>query len=391
MLGRLQIALSILAASIGTRISVAQNALDDHPVAPAEYQFIADTLKLDENQRITLATLYDGSQAAFKAEAQRLHDQRQKYKKAQVEKTPDENQLREEFFQGIVDFMSFKREFDRSFMADVRALLSKDQMRQHWPVVERAHRRNLLRVLYPDTATVWNHADLIRCVKDAKLAPEAEQSISPRLLEYEIKLDEILIQRERFFWSANGTYLNPSNNDAEQNAQLIAKNAAELNKKHAKILLAALPDEEARKLEIRIYGAAYTHLYGSLICEEANALPKALQLENLRPDQRQDLEELDKKWQSDLADFRRRGRAAYDRADADMLTIHPAERRAFKGDLKLDPAFKAWVDVSTWHAELSKNFAARMRKILTPEQQRTLLPPAQPAIDPKTAAERGAR
>ncbi len=177
---------------------------------------------------------------------------------------------------------------DRQVMDDIKTSLKADQAGR-WESFERFMRREKL---LPRGRLSGESVNLFAVVDEAGLSKEQIKAITPLLDEYELRLDEALKKRSDFLAQNEGKVLAAiQNSDAKGIEALAAKgidlrNAVRDANEQSRVAIAgALPPEEAQRFTQAALAAGYSRVYRPTRAERA--FDKALKLEDLSPDTRE--------------------------------------------------------------------------------------------------------
>ncbi len=152
-------------------------------------------LKLDDTQQALAQAFLDGYESSFRAQSEKFRDQMNRLRE-EMEQSVSRNEdwrARIEPFRALMAEARQQREqLGAEFISNVKSVLHEDQA-QHWPVFERAMRRQQA---IPRGLISGERVDLFRIIEGLRLDEAQRSPIDPVLSEYDVQLDQALQARE---------------------------------------------------------------------------------------------------------------------------------------------------------------------------------------------------
>ncbi|MDX2130673.1 MAG: hypothetical protein SFY69_01315 [Planctomycetota bacterium] len=281
------------------------------------------------------------------------------------------------------EFRAKSQAMEKSFFEDVHALLSPEQ-EDRWVKVERMRRREVgLRA----GTLAGESVDLSDLVASLSLAPEEAASIAPTLDEYEADLDRHMQERARLMADEREFSLSPRGGDPEEGMRRMQesmKAGRELgvkirgtNEQYARRVASMLREEPRQAFERELQKRSFPLVYRQ--SRVSRELEGALALDDLRPEQRDDLRALREQYERDAgaANDRWAGaiREAEQQENAGAIATPMGVMRISMGD---EP--EGLVEARKARRAVDEQASTRLRSILTPGQLERL---------PKASEERG--
>lgn len=193
-----------------------------------------------------------------------------------------------------------RKRLDESFMGDVRALLSDEQAAK-WPRVEMTLRRDqLLR----RGMLSGERVDLFRLVDDLKLGDEARRPVNEVLSNYEADLDRELVKRDAFTEKVMSQMDQLRDDPAKAQAMLEEGRGAgvrvrDVNRRYARLIGDMLPMESKAAFDAAFQRESFPTVYRESAVTRGVSV--AMGLEDLTPEQRTKIMELNDKYTREAA------------------------------------------------------------------------------------------
>lgn len=274
-------------------------------------------------------------------------------------------------WEGIRDqmqvFQARRQEMEKTFMADVRSVLTADQL-ERWPKVERAHnrsrhlRRGLIR---------GERVDLIEVVEDMDIDSASREAIDPILESYEIELDRQLMKRVEQYsegWEEFGELRRDGDMEGIQKLMEKGRDASlrvkQVNDRFARQIAGLLPDDQQQAFSSAVNMAVFPDVYRPR--QSRRAIDAAGQFVDLNEDQSARIRALSET-------YARRDAAV----NAKLVeTLEEEEENAtfedmFRRGRDDGPAGELWREKRTLDRETLED----LKEILTPEQVERLPEP----------------
>lgn len=347
----------------------------------------AKLLALDDAQRQAVDALHEAYSQATSAAGREMADKMREFEAAM--KDGDFEAMHGKLPAIMEDHRRKSAELEKTFLDDIKAVLTPEQADQQWPRVERLRKREQ----WLRTGVLsGSNVDLTLVLDNLKL-PDAERArLEPTIGQYEQDMDRLLtdVQRahdDRAAKRAKDEGGRPADREGrrvimfndetfqvDQKAQREeSARIKELNQRYARLLAADLPEDLRAKLEEQFKVASFRQIYRESTAERK--LAAAEKFDDLTPTQRQRLSDL-------AANYRRQARAANDRwatvqerAEADgkatggggmgMMVFNGGESQP--EDLR---------EARQARRDLDKQFDSDLEGLLTPEQKDRLPKPA---------------
>lgn len=152
-------------------------------------------LKLDDTQQALVQAFLDSYETSFRAQSEQFRDQMNRLRE-EMEQSVSRNenwQARIEPFRALMSEARQARErLGTELIDNVKSVLHEDQA-EHWPVFERAMRRQQV---IPRGLISGERVDLFRIIEGLRLDESQRAPIDPVLAEYDLQLDQALQARE---------------------------------------------------------------------------------------------------------------------------------------------------------------------------------------------------
>ncbi len=248
----------------GGRGGMMGGAMGDLPatITRRELSGYADLLRLNSDQKEAATTLFEGYQAAIRAQADAMEENRRSIgeKFREGDREGGMQLMREQ----MTKMRDERAKIEKSFTSDLQALLTPDQTGQ-WAKFERTRRRD---------ATIargrlsGEGVDLVRVLDDAALDADAKAKAQPVLEEYEDALDKELTRRNSAYDAAREAMSkafqegNPeSGQKAMEEARAAGVKVRDLNRTYARRLMDVLPEEKKIALDLAVKKASFPRVY----------------------------------------------------------------------------------------------------------------------------------
>lgn len=244
-------------------------------------------LGFDEAQREAALALYDGMIAEQQEAAAKLRESIANSTREAREGNAT-FRLDGDFATRIRDQIQARQAREDSFVADLRALAT-DAQAERWAGVERAIRRD--RSL-PRGRLAGERVDLVKIA--AELSPPgatASPDVASILARYEAEIDRAIVERDKRAAEMRGVARGDENAQALREKANEAREALrDVNRKYARQIAAALPEQEAAKFTQAVAERSYPQIYGP--SHASKSLDAALKMDDLTAEQRQTIEAL---------------------------------------------------------------------------------------------------
>jgi hypothetical protein len=218
--------------------------------------------------------------------------------------------------------------------------------------------------------------NLFAVIDEAGLTPEQIEAIQPLLNDYEFRLDEALKRRNAFMAQNEVKALKAiQEGDAKSMEQLaermidLRNSVRNVHEEFRTLIVAALPPEDAQRVEKAALLAAYGRVYRPTRAERAFEV--AMKLEDLTPDQRKAVEELVSLYGIEVQGLNQRIAASIRKSEPDRMKQEAVRAsgllngasRFFDGPPE-DPAEALFEK----RGEMTDGYVKRLSAMLTPEQ-----------------------
>jgi len=253
-------------------------------------------LHLDKDQSDSAAALYDGYSTAFRTATRDFTTESRRIREADAPKSPELAEHTAAAFKAKTDRQAA---LEKSFLSDLRALLTTDQEKS-WPSVERARRRELvLRGVISGESI-----DLIQIVDSLRLTPDESTPLAEPLTSYELDLDRALLDKDRILkdekpFDALNEFNSVSLMKRTTQTRDFGLTIRDLNDRHARQIEATLPEPRRAAFRTAVHTAGFPSVYAT--SHGSKLLAAAAKLADLDPAQREKLESLRKTYERDLA------------------------------------------------------------------------------------------
>lgn len=272
-------------------------------------------LGLDDAQQQAVAALHEAYTESNRAAGKQMSEKMRELEGAL--KDGDMDVVHEKMPAVMEEHRRRTGELEKSFLDDLRAVLTNEQLESNWPRVERLRKRDQ----WLRTGVLsGSNVDLTTLVEDLKLPAADRERVQPTLEQYEQDMDRALteVQRahdERAAKNDNGgrrmeggrrmIMFDNENFQAQQKSQREESGRIkELNQRYARLLAADLPEELRGKLEEQFKFASFRQIYRESTTERK--LAAAEKFDDLTPEQRERLRGISES-------YRRQARSANDR------------------------------------------------------------------------------
>lgn len=238
-------------------------------------------LKLSEDQKDAAQTLFEGYQAELKSADEAAQTKRREA----MEKFRDNQDpsVFESMRESMQKAQEQRTKAEKSLLTDLQSLLTKDQQSQ-WDGVERAYRRDqgLKR-----GRLSGERMDVTRLVEEAKLDDKTAAAVGPVLEQYESALDHELATRNAVYDEIEkkvGDIMRSGNMEDAQKELDRARDAGlkvrDLNKRFARQVLEALPEDKRPEFSTQIKRATQPNVYrDSVLTRQLDAAAKFADLD----------------------------------------------------------------------------------------------------------------
>lgn len=205
-----------------------------------------------------------------------------------------------------LDFQQFTRKLRDGMTADLKMILSEEQM-PRWERMERKFRRDHeLSQNYYMGMVSGVKVDLSKIVSEMELPEDVFAPVDEDLISYEIELDRSLVEMRKFIDEIEGKAR--EGYDFEENMEEMTKaftRGMEMmttirgtNQRHAEKIESLLPEDLRTKFRAAFNKEAYPEIYG--MNKVSVALERSLGMEDLRDDQRERLLTIKEQYEREL-------------------------------------------------------------------------------------------
>lgn len=329
-----------------------------------------DRLKLSDEQNVTVEALFEAYQTQFAADAKVARDQ--------VEALREEARQAQDpsIFQDIMAerqaFAKKRTAMEKSFFADVQAVLNEQQMSE-WPRIERDRRREqtLGRGLI-----AGERVDVVRLVEDMDLSPEQMTSVQPILDQYKDDLDRELITRNELLEEGQSRmreFMQAAMGGGEENPDLeklvtrgrdAGMRVRDVNRKYARQIEGVLPEEKkaafAAEVKRESFPMIYRPMYGTRVLDAAD------KMEGLTDTQKTSLASIRDTYTRDMSALQSQMEKAMEDEQANF-SLATMRQRGFGGMMNGPMA-----DLDKQRRELDTTTFEKVKGVLTPEQAEKL-------------------
>lgn len=319
----------------------------------------ADFLGLDEEQKGMVGLLFEGYSTRTRQIGEEVRTRmREARDRAEGGGGPGGwDGMRESFEKVRAD----RVEAEKSFLADVKALLTEEQA-EKWPDLERTMRRE--RTVSRGRMS-GERADVIRIIDDLKPTPEVRAQIDPVLTQYAVDLDRELIARNEVYddvMSQVGEMFRNGDPETAQAAMEKARAAStrlrDLNRRYAREVQTLLPDEQRQAFDAAFKRASFPQVYRESYAERS--MTAAMGFADLSEDQQERLAGLQANYRRDANAVNDRLAAATEKSEEEFNI-----RQMFRREGGDDGPQR---DLRQQKRDLDRTTLEALRKVLTPEQ-----------------------
>ncbi len=234
----------------------------------AELDRMISALHLDDTQTALVDSLYQGFRDSYQEASD---DSRQQMRDA-FQEMRDSGDWQGAASTGIKfarQWQTQSESLEQSFFADVKSVLTKDQLGQ-WPRYEREwRRRNSLRSGGQPGALAGENIDLFQIVEQIDLTDEEQQTIDPVLEAYATELDPALITRDRAMTdmtAASSSMLEGKTTSEEleskfKNLQRTHVQIRDTNDRYVQLLVSQLGPEKGEALQKEYLQRSFRGIY----------------------------------------------------------------------------------------------------------------------------------
>jgi Spy/CpxP family protein refolding chaperone len=336
------------------------------PLTTRQVERYADLLGLTKDQRETLMVLHEAYAEQARATQAKSRETMRSLGE-QMRESEDREGLMAKMQAAMREARDARREQDRSFNADIQAILTPAQAAK-WPKVERMQRRE---VSMRRGLMSGERVDLVELVAQTKVQRD---ELAPVLELYEEELDRELIRRNEW-QDKQMERMNELRRDGDFEAiqKLIEEGRGltvkvrDVNRKYARQIAEMLPEDQRATFEAGFKRASFPDVYRpSPVSEQLEA---AMKLRDLTPEQREKLEALRASHEKATAALNDKLASAIEQAEM-SFDIRNLGRRGPDED---SPA----ATLRREKRELNRTTGESLRKVLTPEQMSKLPRPGE--------------
>lgn len=272
-------------------LSLTENQPSGPLVSKEEVSALGRIVGLSADQAEAVEALREGLEGDFKSAVRRRQEV--------WDNLQSEAQARPEVDQSAAIQAEARRfrgrcaDLERGFLTDVLSILTAEQT-AHWQDFERYRRRTRDRGWWQRPAS---DADLVKVVGGLGLGEAQAAAVRPLLDEYERELDPAVIarlevKREAAEVDFGADYEKRTEWYARvyDRTQALDQRLAGVNRKYARLIVAALPAEKQGEFETRFAEASYINLYTP--SEDRKRLDASERLADLTAEQKADLERI---------------------------------------------------------------------------------------------------
>lgn len=260
---------------------------DGERVSRASWLRYQKLLGVDEAQKQAADELFTGYQAQNK---QIERTQREAMRAAaEAAEDGDSAEVRQQFPKIMNDSREARRAATKSLLDELKSLLTADQA-ERWPRVERLRRRE---ELLPGGMVSGSGVDLTSVVEAAGLGEADLKAVADTLSQYENDMDSRLKERASslgeppdFFGGGGPIDMAALAERADKDREDSMK-TRELNQRYARLIAGQLTEGAKAKFEKEFQRQSFRRIYRET--EAIKKLRAALKLEDLQPEQREEL------------------------------------------------------------------------------------------------------
>ena len=264
-----------------------------------DMQLYADYLRLEEWQRPIVEILLDDYQVSFDLGTKECRD-RMSLLKDELQADP-ENAMKIAL-RPIREWEAEKRELKRLLIADIQGQLSPLQI-QRWPSLERAMRREKE---LPQGDLPGESMNIFVAIQELNLAPADEQAVDPILLEYEIAIDQALARRretmDKYQEVLKDAMISKDTDSGLNALRKIGATRSEVCLLHMQAieeLISVLPEESSISFRRSILANGFPTVFEETRVDRL--LASVRKLKDLTPDQSDQIDAIEARYQIDLA------------------------------------------------------------------------------------------
>ncbi len=345
-------------------------------LARGDLDVFVRVLKLKDAEVQAMHDLYDGYAETVRRESGLVRDKMYDVME-ESEVVLDPRKL-EPAQKAMTDWRAHAEELKRTFVDDLKALLTKEQ-EQRWPIVERELRRMKL----VGGRLTGESLDVVRMVSGLKL-PSTPPAADQALEVYSQELDRLLVQREKFMADNSAKFGDLIKSDPHA-AEVMFRDALrirvalrELNERTVKLVAAELPADAAAKLMENL--AKQTGERVNMPSRAEGQLKSARELDGLTTKQVAELDELAEWYASKLKPWKERLAVAVREDEERDIPIElgralgkePAQGPEDSYDMWRLPVDHPIVKIRQERSEFDKELRRRLGNILTRDQRDSL-------------------
>lgn len=268
-------------------------------IAKKNVDAYAKLLGLTDEQKETVSALHEGYQAQFQEASGEMRAVMEEARRS-FEESQDPAAFAEKMPAARKKYRDRTRELEKTFMADLKSVLTPEQTAQ-WPRVERQRRRETtLRMGSLSGETV----NLIEIVEGLSLAEAGRAALAQALEEYETDLDRALAAKEKQMEDGPAFESGrPFDVAAMQERMAKAREAGakvrDVNQRHARKLESLLPEDTRPAFDGAVRRASFPRVYRP--SRVSRSLDAAEKFDDLDASQRESLSSIRAAYERDLA------------------------------------------------------------------------------------------
>lgn len=283
-------------------------------LSPGDLKVIERVLGLDAAEKQALDELYSGYSTTLRNEGSEVRD----FVNGEIERAQmmQNANLLDKAQKRLAEWGSHSEKVKRTFLDDLKSLLSKDQ-EARWPIVERELRR--IRLVGGGRLSGEN-VDLVRLTEEVMGIPPTAD-LAELLNRYSGELDHALVARNEFLASKSQKFsdsmtTNPAAaKETWEESQRVRGNVRDINDRYARMIAEQLPAEKRAEFQRRVFSQTYPAIVRPTLVEEY--LKDAAEVATLTAGQRSQIAAIRSRYEVDRTALMAKGGVAWRQFEAE--------------------------------------------------------------------------
>ncbi len=292
-------------------MNMGRGGFGEGKVSAADIEQFGQILGLDKTQADALKDLHHAYDTEYDQSSKVLQDKMEKIRQ-DFQDNQDPSVWQKDMPDAMEKFQTKTGELEKSFMSDLKALLTSDQATK-WPILERTNRRNKS---LPSGMLAGESVDLVKMVGELKLA-KAPDAVGQSLDRYESEIDSAIVERdakrkdlaEQMGWGTKKKDTKDAGGDAANmfDFKKIGEAMTEMRKsgikvrdindRYSSLVASGLPEDKREDFSTRYKKAKFPQIYREPYA--LKALNGAAAFKDLDADQKTGIAELTAKYKRD--------------------------------------------------------------------------------------------